>query len=62
MFNKIKSKSIGVLLVLLILVSACNQEKQPIKVDANKMHETMQHLTDVIVHDIFSPPVASRIY
>ncbi|MEQ8576432.1 MAG: phosphatidic acid phosphatase, partial [Fulvivirga sp.] len=22
----------------------------------------MQHLTDVIVHDIFSPPVASRIY
>lgn len=25
-------------------------------------HETVQNLTDVIVHDIFSPPVASRIY
>ncbi len=25
-------------------------------------HEAMQQLTDVIVHDIFSPPVASRIY
>ncbi|MEL7003238.1 MAG: vanadium-dependent haloperoxidase [Bacteroidota bacterium] len=26
------------------------------------LHESMQKLTDVIVHDIFSPPVASRIY
>jgi hypothetical protein len=26
------------------------------------MHRSMQHLTDVTVHDIFSPPVASRIY
>ncbi|MEM9918177.1 MAG: hypothetical protein AAF990_08780, partial [Bacteroidota bacterium] len=26
------------------------------------VHRSMQKLTDVIVHDIFSPPVASRIY
>ena len=25
-------------------------------------HQTMKRVTDVIVHDIFSPPVASRIY
>ena len=25
-------------------------------------HQSMQKLTDVIVHDIFSPPVASRVY
>ncbi|MDV7399253.1 hypothetical protein RZS08_48025, partial [Arthrospira platensis SPKY1] len=25
-------------------------------------HRSMKKLTDVIVHDIFSPPVASRIY
>lgn len=30
--------------------------------DAEYFHEAMQQLTDVIVHDIFSPPVASRIY
>lgn len=29
---------------------------------AEDLHSSMQHLTDVIVHDIFSPPVASRIY
>jgi hypothetical protein len=26
------------------------------------IHRTVKKLTDVIVHDIFSPPVASRIY
>lgn len=26
------------------------------------LHRTLQKITDVIVHDIFSPPVASRIY
>lgn len=29
---------------------------------AEFMHRSMKKLTDVIVHDIFSPPVASRIY
>src|SRR6056300_1264846 len=30
--------------------------------DPALFNEAMQQLTDVIVHDIFSPPVASRIY
>lgn len=30
--------------------------------DPELFHKTMKGLTDVIVHDIFSPPVASRIY
>lgn len=30
--------------------------------DPGYLHQTMKQLTDVIVHDIFSPPVASRIY
>ena len=30
--------------------------------DPTLFNEAMQQLTDVIVHDIFSPPVASRIY
>lgn len=28
----------------------------------NTLHRAEKALTDVIVHDIFSPPVASRIY
>lgn len=30
--------------------------------DPGLFHETTTHLTDVIIHDIFKPPVASRIY
>jgi len=30
--------------------------------NADYMHRSMKKITDVIVHDIFSPPVASRIY
>lgn len=30
--------------------------------DASYLHRCMDKLTDVMVHDIFSPPVASRIY
>ncbi|MDH4057708.1 MAG: phosphatidic acid phosphatase, partial [Cyclobacteriaceae bacterium] len=48
------------------LVSACSKKEQaefdPGDVDPNHLHSTMKQITDIIVHDIFSPPVASRIY
>lgn len=48
------------LLVLIASSGACHQSKQP---DAKAMvHENMEQLTSLIVYDIFSPPVASRIY
>ncbi|MEM7107251.1 MAG: vanadium-dependent haloperoxidase [Bacteroidota bacterium] len=33
-----------------------------IEVKPDRLHNSLQKLTDVVVHDIFSPPVASRIY
>ena len=30
--------------------------------DAGTLHRSIKAVTDVMVHDIFSPPVASRIY
>src|SRR5260221_12525724 len=30
--------------------------------DAGALHRSIKVVTDVMVHDIFSPPVASRIY
>ena len=30
--------------------------------DAALFHSAMQNLSDIIVYDIFSPPVASRVY
>jgi hypothetical protein len=62
----IKILKINTFLLLAILALAgCKQTNPNWKVDANQandIHASMQKLTDVIVHDIFSPPVAARIY
>lgn len=50
--------------VLFCLVIGCgtNQEYKVKTQDSEFLHRTMRMITDRIVHDIFSPPVASRIY
>lgn len=53
--------------VLLVTICGCkknvSQEEYNSKAaDPKLFHETTTHLTDVIIHDIFKPPVASRIY
>ena len=49
---------------LLLLAScwACQPESDFDTDDPTLIHQSMKKLTDVIVYDIFSPPVASRIY
>ena len=50
---------------LLFLAFACNENK-PAKSattnDADYLHEAQKKLTDIIITDIFTPPVASRVY
>jgi hypothetical protein len=60
-------KNISHLLVLglLMLVLGCSSDPSVWKAKADQpeyLHRSMKKVTDVIVHDIFSPPVASRIY
>ncbi len=48
-----------------ILIFSCKSENKDYAKTANNpeiYHQSFKALTDVIVHDIFSPPVASRIY
>ena len=52
-------------LIAFFALTSCKQTNQNWKVEAANVHDvhaSMQQLTDVIVHDIFSPPVAARIY
>ncbi len=52
-------------IVLVILVFGCssNSEEYKSKVQNPEFtHRTLKKITDLIVHDIFSPPVAARIY
>lgn len=51
-------------LFLLLLTLACKPAKDENFVvdDPKLIHQSMNKLTEIMVHDIFSPPVASRIY
>ena len=37
-------------------------KKIPLLKDADVIHNNVDQLTQVIIYDVFSPPVASRIY
>jgi hypothetical protein len=53
------------LLIFCLSITACEEVNPNFQEEANNpefFHRSMKKLTDVIVHDIFSPPVASRIY
>jgi len=46
----------------ILLFTSCNKNKGLIQIDALNFHQSVDKLTEIMVHDIFSPPVASRIY
>ncbi|MBT8218392.1 MAG: vanadium-dependent haloperoxidase [Bacteroidia bacterium] len=53
------------LFAALILCSACEKVNPNFQEEASDpafLHETMKKMTDIMVYDIFSPPVASRNY
>ncbi|TDN83050.1 PAP2 superfamily protein [Salegentibacter sp. 24] len=50
------------LFICSVLLSSCRGDQKPIEVSAKNYHQTVDKITDIMVHDIFSPPVASRIY
>jgi hypothetical protein len=56
-------KNFWLFLIVTTLFTACRPDK-PISPQerANDLHAAMNKLTEVIIYDIFSPPVASRIY
>ncbi|NER10333.1 PAP2 superfamily protein [Muriicola jejuensis] len=51
------------LLLLLILISVgCQKNDTPIEISPELMHSNVDKVTEIMIHDIFSPPVASRIF
>lgn len=44
------------------LMSACNSQSEPIAINEEHLHGAVEKVTEIMIHDIFSPPVASRIY
>ena len=52
------------LLLPVFLVLACKEEKpaEAIEVGPEALHGSIDRVTQIMIHDIFSPPVASRIF
>jgi len=51
-----------VLMLAFALLVSCNQKKEPIVITSDNFHESVDKVVEIMVHDIFSPPVASRIF
>ncbi len=51
-------------ILLLVAVTACQEKKDYSQAitDGSYFHRAQNQITEVIIHDIFSPPVAVRIY
>jgi hypothetical protein len=50
------------LIVFTFLIFACGKKKEEIVVSPEVLHASIDKVTEIMIHDIFSPPVASRIF
>jgi hypothetical protein len=41
---------------------SCTQSSEPIEVTTDHFHSVIDEVVEVMIHDIFSPPVASRVF
>jgi hypothetical protein len=57
-------KNILLLISIAFLAFSCNENKpiKPTTTDVEYLHQAQKKLTDLIITDIFTPPVASRVY
>jgi hypothetical protein len=58
-------KKLSLLFILLIIAASCepnNSKGEEIVVSAEELHAVVDKVMQIMIHDIFSPPVASRIF
>ena len=52
-----------ILTIISIIISCSPREKvEPIRISPEDLHGSVDKVTEIMIHDIFSPPVASRIF
>lgn len=55
-------KKFSILIAVAFLIISCNNQKESININSEDYHAAVDKLTSIMIHDVFSPPVASRIY
>lgn len=56
------NRKIKIIALFTILIWGCKKESKPIVVSPEAYHMAVDKVTEIMIHDIFSPPVASRIF
>ena len=55
-------KKSGIFLAMLSLLLSCGKNNEPITISPEDFHRSVDKVTEIMIHDIFSPPVATRIF
>lgn len=55
-------KKIIIMVFTIGMFYSCAEKVEPIVVSAEDLHTSIDKVTEIMIHDIFSPPVASRIF
>lgn len=55
-------KRISIITALVLVLASCQKKQEPIEISPEEFHASVDKVIEVIIHDIFSPPVASRIF
>ncbi|MCM4172839.1 phosphatase PAP2 family protein [Arenibacter sp. TNZ] len=50
------------LILLFAIIVSCDKKEELIVITPQDLHNSIHKVTEVMIHDIFSPPVASRIF
>ncbi len=61
-FEAMPIKASALLIFMLLFFVNCQKQLSPIEISAEDFHLAQDELTAIMVHDIFSPPLASRVY
>jgi hypothetical protein len=51
-----------IILIAIVVLVSCNKKQEPIVITSADFHKSVDKVGEVMVHDIFSPPVASRVF
>lgn len=57
-----KNYYIPFLITVIFMLVSCKDNLEPIEITTDDFHNSVDKVVEVMVHDIFSPPVASRVF
>ncbi|NDV15131.1 phosphatase PAP2 family protein [Muricauda sp. TY007] len=60
--RKAMKKRISLIAAALLVLASCQKKQEPVEVSPEEFHASVDKVIEIMIHDIFSPPVASRIF